>query len=54
MRLTLTAADMERLVEAGKANAGDAPQQVDAFCAHVAAITKEFPQAARYQPGVIL
>jgi len=54
VRLTLTAADMQRLVEAGKANAGDAPQQVDAFCAHVAAIAKEFPQAAAYQPGVIL
>jgi adenylosuccinate lyase len=53
-RLTLTEADMQRIVEAGKANAGDAPQQVDAFCGRVAAIAKEFPEAAQYQPGVIL
>lgn len=53
-RLTLTEADMQRIVEAGKANAGDAPQQVDAFCARVEAIAKEFPDAAKYQPGVIL
>ena len=54
VRLTLTAEDMKRLVEAGKANAGDAPQQVDAFCEHVAAIKKEYPHAAKYEPGVIL
>ena len=53
-RLTLTESDMQRIVEAGKANAGDAPQQVDAFCGRVAAIAKEFPEAAQYQPGVIL
>jgi adenylosuccinate lyase len=53
-RLTLTEADVQRIVEAGKANAGDAPQQVDAFCGRVSAIAKEFPEAAKYQPGVIL
>ncbi|HBJ87206.1 MAG TPA: adenylosuccinate lyase [Verrucomicrobiales bacterium] len=53
-RLTLTEADMQRIVEAGKANAGDAPQQVDAFCGRVEAIAKEFPDAAKYLPGVIL
>jgi adenylosuccinate lyase len=53
-RLTLTESDMQRIVEAGKANAGDAPQQVDAFCGRVAAIAKEFPEAAQSQPGVIL
>jgi adenylosuccinate lyase len=53
-RLTLTEADMQRIVEAGKANAGDAPQQVDAFRGRVSAIAKEFPEAAKYQPGVIL
>ena len=53
-RLTLTETDMQRIVEAGKANAGDAPQQVDAFCGRVEAIAKEFPDAAKYQPGVIL
>jgi adenylosuccinate lyase len=53
-RLTLTESDMQRIVEAGKANAGDAPQQVDAFCGRVSAIAKEFPEAAKYQPGVIL
>jgi adenylosuccinate lyase len=53
-RLALTKAAMQRLVAAGKANAGDAPQQVDAFCACVKTIAKEFPDAAAYQPGVIL
>jgi adenylosuccinate lyase len=53
-RLTLTESDMQRIVEAGKANAGDAPQQVDAFCGRVSVIAKEFPEAAQYQPGVIL
>ncbi len=53
-RLSLTIADLERLVAVGKANAGDAPQQVDAFSARVQAIAKEFPQAAAYEPGVIL
>lgn len=53
-RLTLTDADMQRLVAAGKNNTGDAPQQVDAFCARVDAIAKEHPEAAKYEPGVIL
>lgn len=53
-RLTLTDADMQRLVAAGKNNTGDAPQQVDAFCSRVEAIAKEFPDAAAYAPGVIL
>jgi adenylosuccinate lyase len=53
-RLALTQAAMQRIVAAGKANAGDAPQQVDAFCARVKTIAKEFPAAAAYQPGVIL
>jgi adenylosuccinate lyase len=53
-RLTLTAEDMQRLVDAGKNNTGDAPEQVDAFCARVAAIAKEHPEAASYEPGVIL
>jgi len=53
-RLTLTEADMQRLVAAGKNNTGDAPQQVDAFCERVAVIAKEFPEGAAYQPGVIL
>jgi len=52
--LHLTEADMQRLVAAGKANAGDAPQQVDAFCVRVKTIATEFPQAAAYEPGVIL
>jgi adenylosuccinate lyase len=53
-RLTLTAADMQRIVAAGKNNTGDAPQQVDAFCARVEAIAKDYPEAAAYAPGVIL
>ena len=53
-RLTLTEADMQRLVAAGKNNTGDAPQQVDAFCARVEAIAKDYPEGAAYAPGVIL
>ena len=53
-RLTLSDADMQRLVAAGKNNTGDAPQQVDAFCARVDAIAKAHPEAAKYEPGVIL
>lgn len=53
-RLTLTDADMQRLFAAGKNNTGDAPEQVDAFCARVDAIAKEFPEGAKYEPGVIL
>jgi adenylosuccinate lyase len=53
-RLTLTDADMQRLVAAGKNNTGDAPEQVDAFCARVHAIGKEHPEGATYEPGVIL
>ena len=53
-RLTLTDADMQRLVAAGKNNTGDAPEQVDAFCARVEAIAKEYPEGAKYEPGVIL
>jgi adenylosuccinate lyase len=53
-RLTLTDADMQRLVAAGKNNTGDAPEQVDAFCARVDAIAKVFPEGAKYEPGVIL
>jgi adenylosuccinate lyase len=53
-RLTLTAEDMQRLVDAGKNNTGDAPEQVDAFCARVDAIAQKFPEGAQYEPGVIL
>jgi len=53
-RLTLTDADMQRLVSAGKNNTGDAPEQVDAFCARVDAIAKDYPEGAKYEPGVIL
>ncbi|MBK8092984.1 MAG: adenylosuccinate lyase [Verrucomicrobiaceae bacterium] len=52
--LSLSQADMDRIVEAGRSNTGDAPQQVDAFADRVAQIAAKYPDAAQYQPGVIL
>lgn len=52
--LSLSQADMDRIVEAGRSNTGDAPQQVDAFADRVARIAAQYPDAAQYQPGVIL
>lgn len=53
-RLGLKQAALDKLVAAGKANAGDAPDQVDGFCARVEELAAQFPEAAAYQPGVIL
>lgn len=53
-RLHLTPKQIDKVVAAGRANAGDAAAQVDAFCASVAALAKQHPEAAAYQPGAIL
>ena len=53
-RLGLNNQALDALVQQGRANAGDAPQQVDHFCEVVAALAKQHPDAANYQPGVIL
>lgn len=53
-RLGLKQEALDKLVAAGKANAGDAPDQVDGFCARVEKLAAQFPEAAAYQPGVIL
>jgi adenylosuccinate lyase len=53
-RLGLDDAALQKLVAQGRANAGDAAAQVDRFCQRVAEITARHPEAAAYQPGVIL
>ena len=44
----------EKLVSQGRANAGDAAEQVDHFSQVVSALTAAHPEAAGYEPGSIL
>jgi len=53
-RLGLNADALTALVSQGRANAGDAPQQVDYFIERVSKLAAEHPEAAAYQPGAIL
>ena len=53
-RLSLKSEALDQLVAQGRANAGDAPQQVDHFAERVAKLAAEYPDAAAYQPGSIL
>lgn len=53
-RLGLDSAALDALVQTGRANAGDAPAQVDAFAARVDALAASHPDAAAYKPGTIL
>ncbi len=53
-RLGLKNDSLDQLAAAGRANSGDAPEQVNAFCARVQKIANDHPEAAAYQPGVIL
>jgi len=53
-RLGLKADALNAVVAHGKANSGDAPEQVDHFVARVAALTAQHPDAAAYEPGSIL
>ena len=53
-RLALNQEALDALVAQGKANAGDAPQQVDHFCVRVQKLAAEYPDAAAYEPGSIL
>jgi adenylosuccinate lyase len=53
-RLGLKAEAFEKLVEQGRANAGDAGEQVDHFAARVSVLTMAHPDAAAYEPGSIL
>jgi adenylosuccinate lyase len=53
-RLSLKPDALDKLVAQGRANAGDAPQQVDHFVDRVAKLGAQYPEAATYQPGAIL
>jgi len=53
-RLSLTEAELQRVLDHGKANSGDAGAQVDHFATVVDALAKANPAAASYVPGAIL
>lgn len=53
-RLGLRPEAFDSLVAQGKANAGDAPEQVDYFVKRVGGLAAQFPEGAEYQPGSIL
>lgn len=53
-RLGLAADAFDRLVTQGRANAGDAGEQVDYFAQRVGNLMEAFPDAASYEPGSIL
>ena len=53
-RLGLTEAELQRVLDFGKANSGDAGAQVDYFAEQIAALAKAKPDAASYAPGAIL
>ena len=53
-RLGLSQAELQRVLDQGRANSGDAAAQVDYFAQQVDALAKANPQAASYTPGAIL
>jgi adenylosuccinate lyase len=53
-RLGLQADALDAVVAHGKANSGDAPEQVDHFVSRVSQLTAAHPEAAAYEPGSIL
>ncbi|MEN3941183.1 adenylosuccinate lyase [Prosthecobacter sp. SYSU 5D2] len=53
-RLGLKADALDAVVAHGKANSGDAPEQVDHFVSRVGQLTAQHPEAAAYEPGSIL
>ena len=53
-RLGLGANDLAALLATHRSNTGDAPQQVDTFVTRVQTLAQRHPEAAAYQPGVIL
>lgn len=53
-RLGLKADAFDKLVAQGRANAGDAAEQVDHFSQVVSGLTAAHPEAAGYEPGSIL
>ena len=53
-RLGLSEAELQGVLEQGRANSGDAAAQVDNFAAQVDALAQANPEAASYEPGAIL
>ena len=53
-RLGLSADAAKAILESGRANTGDAPEQVNAFAVAVGAVCDRFPGTADYTPGAIL
>jgi len=53
-RLGLNATALDAVMAQGKANSGDAPEQVDHFVARVGKLLAAHPEAAGYEPGSIL
>lgn len=53
-RLGLSSDSFDHLIAQGRANAGDAAEQVDHFAQRVGKLAEAFPEAAHYEPGAIL
>jgi len=53
-RLSLSLQELDGIFTTHRNNTGDALTQVDSFCQKIDALAKLHPQAATYQPGVIL
>ena len=53
-RLSLTAEGVASIMEKGRANTGDAGEQVDAFAETIGEIGNQYPGASEYTPGAIL
>ena len=53
-RLGLTVEALQRILDQGRANTGDALAQVDAFCSRVKEVTAPYPEGVAYEPGSIL
>jgi adenylosuccinate lyase len=53
-RLGLGEAELQRVLDYGRANSGDAGAQVDYFAQQVEALAEANPEAASYAPGAIL
>lgn len=53
-RLSLSADQLSSILAQGKSNVGAARAQIDQFVSRVNTYAAKFPEAANYQPGVIL
>ena len=50
----MSTAELQSVLDHGRANSGDAGAQVDHFAEQVEALARANPAAAGYTPGVIL